>query len=194
MNIITNVKIIKKKNNLICFSYKEDNIPYFAKLFYLNDDEKLTTEYKREVNINNHIINNIPDFKYNTKLLKVYENIIPFDFILGFVKDKKKLCNILIYEHSGNHTLRFYINKLSSKNFNNILQQLKDATDILESHNIIHYDLYCESNIMLKKNNNKWELKIIDYGLSYIDETDKTKLDYNTALDSIIHYNKKHTI
>lgn len=90
--------------------------------------------------------------------------------------------------------MRFYINKLSSKNFNNILQQLKEATDILESNNIIHYDLYCESNIMLKKINNNWEIKIIDYGLSYIDKTDKSKLDYKTALNSIIHYNKKHKL
>lgn len=94
----------------------------------------------------------------------------------------------------GDHTLKYYINKLSSNNFTNILEQLKEATDLLEEIDVIHYDLYCESNIMLKKIQNKWVLKIIDFGLSYIDSTDKSKFDYNTAIESIKHYNKKHII
>jgi len=191
---MTDVKIVKRKTDILCFTFKKDNILFFGKLFYIDNNDKLKEEYNREVKINKYILENIEDLSYYTKLLEIYENILPFDFILKFVKDKNLLCNILIFEHSGFHTLRYYINRLSSKNFNNILEDLKKATKYLEDINVIHYDLYCESNIMLKKINNKWVIKIIDYGLAYIDETDKSNYDYNIALDSIKIYNKKHII
>lgn len=191
---MSEVKIIKKKKDLICFTFKKDNILFFGKLFYLQDNIKLQEEYKREININNYIIKNIKDLSYHTKLLEIYENILPFDFLFKFIKNPFLLCNILIFEHSGFHTLRYYINKLSTKNFNNIIEDLKKSTNYLQDINIIHYDLYCESNIMLKKINNKWTIKIIDYGLAYIDETDKSNYDYNIAIDSIKCYNKKHNI
>lgn len=188
-----NVKIIKQNDNIICFTYQDNDILYFAKLFYLKT-EKNKIEYEREVYINSYINDNLKNKLYYTKLLNIYENILPFTFILPFIKNKEDLCNILIFEHSGFHTLRYYINKLSITNFNNILQQLKDATQYLEDINIIHYDLYCESNIMLKKEKNKWIIKIIDYGLSYIDDTDKSKYDYTIAINSIKYFNKKHII
>ena len=193
MDNIYDIKIIKNNKNIVCFTYKENDILYFAKLFYLNDNEKLQLEYNREININEYIIKNMKNQKYYTKLLKIYENILPFKIIIPYIKNISK-CNILIFEHSGFYTLKYYINKLSSKNFNIILDQLKEATNMLEDINIIHYDLYCQSNIMLKKINNKWIIKIIDYGLSYIDNTDKSKYDYNIAIDSIKHFNKKHII
>lgn len=189
---INNIKIIKKTDDIICFTFEENEILYFAKIFYLNN-EKIRKEYINEININHYIINNIKNQKYYTKLLKIYSDILPDINIMSFIKNKS-LCNILIYEHSGFYTLKYYINKLSSKNFYNILEQLKEATSLLEDIDVIHYDLYCESNIMLKKINNKWIIKIIDYGLSYIDKTDKSNYDYNIAFDSISVYNKKHQI
>jgi serine/threonine protein kinase len=191
---IKNVKLIKKKHNLLCISYVEDGTEYFAKVFFVKDDEKLLNDYHRELCINKYIVENTNDFIYHTKLLKIYEDVSPFEYMLDFVDNKNEKCNVMIFEHAGNHTLRYYINKLSSENINKILGQLRDATDILESIDVIHYDLYCESNIMLKKINKKWTIKIVDYGLSYIDETDKSKSDWHVAIESIQHFNKKHRI
>ena len=189
-----NVKLIKKKENLLCFSYEDDGDLYFAKLFYFKNNEKLKKEYMREVEINNYISENIENKKYHTRLIKIYEDIEPFDYILPFIDDKIDICNILIFEHSGSHPLRYYINKLSKKNFNDILYQLKEATLLLENIGVIHYDLYCQNNIMLKKHKNNWIIKIIDYGLSYIDKEDKTKHDYRVAIESIKHFSKKHDL
>jgi len=167
---------------------------YFLKLFYLHNSKKLQTEYVREIEMNAYIDKKLMDKTYHTALLQIHEDIIPFDFILPFVSDKELKCNILVFEHSGNHPLRYYINHLSTTNFNDIMKQLKIACDMLQDIDVIHYDLYCESNIMLQKKKNGWRIKIIDYGLAYIDDTDKTMFDYNTALESIKYYNKKHII
>ena len=80
------------------------------------------------------------------------------------------------------------------EDFNEIIKQIREATDLLNDIGVIHYDLYCESNVMLKKENNNWIIKIIDYGLSYIDLTDKTDSDYINIIESIEHFNKKHSI
>lgn len=195
-NFITNtmanshVKLLKKSNDLICFTHKENGVHLFVKIFYINN-EKILNEFNREIHINKYISTNIKSLKYYTKVMNICENIIPeynYDFI------HKKKCNIITYEHSGENTLKYYINKLSPKNFQNILEQLREATELLEEIDVIHYDLYCETNIMLKKINNEWIIKIVDYGLSYIDETEKSKFDYNTAIESIKHFNKKHII
>lgn len=188
---VSNVKLIKSKKNLLCFTYIENQVQYFAKVFFINDDEKLYQEYHREKKMNQYILDNIKDFTYFTRLLKIYENVSPFQYFSSFIKNKYDKCNIFIFEHSGNHTLRYYINKISLQSFHDVLDQLKYATNILESINLIHYDLYCETNIMLIKKDKKWILKIIDLGLSYIDDTDKSKLDYKTALESISYYNKR---
>jgi hypothetical protein len=47
---------------------------------------------------------------------------------------------------------------------------------------------------MLKKEKNKWVIKIIDFGLSYIDLSDKRDSDYKNIIESIEHFNKKHII
>jgi len=65
---------------------------------------------------------------------------------------------------------------------------------MLNDIGVIHYDLYCESNVMLKKEKNEWVIKIVDYGLSYIDLTDKTDSDYNNIIESIEHFCKKHIV
>lgn len=187
------IKIIKKNDNILCLTFTQNENKYFAKIFHLNN-KKIKDEYNRELFINNYIIKNLKNKKYYTSLVKVYDNILPFSFFTPYIKDSTLSCNILIYEHSGNNTLKYYINKLSTDNFNNILEQVKEATQLLEDINVIHYDLYCESNIMLKKIEDRWFIKIIDYGLAYIDDTDKTKFDYNTALESIRHFNKKHKV
>jgi tRNA A-37 threonylcarbamoyl transferase component Bud32 len=191
---MSDICIIKQKKDLICFTYKDNGIPYFAKVFYLQDNKKLQTEYIRELKINKYIDENLKDKTYHTSLLQIHENIIPFEFIIPFVSDKELKCNILIFEHAGYHPLRYYINRLSTSNFNHIIIQLKIACDMLQDIDVVHYDLYCESNIMLQKNNNKWNIKIIDYGLSYIDETEKSDYDYNIAIESISTYNKKYII
>lgn len=100
----------------------------------------------------------------------------------------------MIFEYSGKNPLRYYINKLSQSNFNKIIKQIREATSILNGIGVIHYDLYCESNVMLKKENNEWVIKIIDYGLSYIDLTDKSDSDYNNIIESIEHFSKKHIV
>lgn len=191
---MTDVCIIKKTCDLLCLTYKDNKVPYFAKVFYTQNNIKLQTEYDRELQMNTYVNENLSDKTYHTSLLQVHDNVIAFDFIIPFISEERKkiLCKILVFEHSGNHTLRYYINRISMDNFNILMKQLKIACDMLQDINVIHYDLYCETNIMVKKFKNKWTIKIIDYGLSYIDETDKTNYDYNIALESISLYNNKH--
>lgn len=192
--IMTHVRIIKKTEDLICLTYMHNKIPYFAKVFYLHNNKKLREEYDRELQMNTFISENLIDKTYHISLLQVHDNTMPFDFILPFISEELRHlhCNILVFEHSGNHTLRYYINRISTNNFNILMKQIKIACELLQNINVIHYDLYCESNIMVKKIKNKLMIRIIDYGLSYIDETDKTNYDYNTAIESISYYNKKH--
>lgn len=193
---MTDVRLIKKNKDLICLTYIDDKTHYFAKVFYVQSNEKLRTEYEREVKMNRYISKHLQDKTHHISLLEVHENVIPFDFIIPFIslENKHLHCNILIFEYSGKQTMRYYINRISSHNFNRLLKQLKTACDMLQDIDVIHYDLYCESNIMVQKINNRLTLKIIDYGLSYIDETDKTNYDYNVALESITKYNKKHKL
>lgn len=186
-----NIKIIKrKKNKIICFSFIQNNQTYFAKLLHTD----LQDDFNRERDINIYIQNNLQDFRYHTKMIEVFENIELNNSLSILVDNSKDNYNLMIFEHSGNHTLRYYINKISSYTFQNILKQLEDATKMLEDINVIHYDLYCESNVMLKKEKKEWIVKIVDFGLSYIDPTDKSKRDYNNVIDSIKYFNKKHSI
>ena len=186
-----NIKIIKrKKNKIICFSFIQNNQTYFAKLLHTD----LQDDFNRERDINIYIQNNLQDFRYHTKMIEVFENIELNNSLSILVDNSKDNYNLMIFEHSGNHTLRYYINKISSYTFQNILKQLEDATKMLEDINVIHYDLYCESNVMLKKEKKEWNEKIVDFGLSYIDPTDKSKRDYNNVIDSIKYFNKKHSI
>jgi len=183
------IKIVKrKKNKMICFSFIQNNQTYFAKLLHTD----LQDDFNRERDINIYIQNNLQDFRYHTKMLDVFENIQLNNTLSILVDNSKDKYNLMIFEYSGNHTLRYYINKISSYSFQNILKQLEDATKMLEDINVIHYDLYCESNVMLKKEKKEWVVKIVDYGLSYIDPTDKSKRDYNNVIGSIKHFNKKH--
>ena len=185
------IKILKRKGDqVICFRFIENNTYYFGKLVHLD----LQTEFIRERDINIYINNNIKNSKYYTKMLNVYENITIPDSLALLVKDPSIKYNLMIFDYSGNYPLRYYINKLSSKKFNEIIKQIREATELLNDIGVIHYDLYCESNVMLKKENNKWIIKIIDYGLSYIDLTDKTDSDYNNVIESIEHFNKKHSL
>lgn len=187
------IKIIKRKgNNIICFSFVENNTEYFGKLIHAD----MQSDFIKERDINIYINDNLKDNKYHTKILHVYENIELSDNLLILVKEPTTNAkyNLMIFEYSGKHPLRYYINKLSQNNFNKIIKQLRDATSFLKSIGVIHYDLYCESNVMLKKENNEWVIKIIDYGLSYIDLSDKTDSDYNNIIESIEHFCKKHFI
>jgi tRNA A-37 threonylcarbamoyl transferase component Bud32 len=185
------IKIIKRKGDkIICFRFVNNNTYYFGKLVHLD----MQSDFIRERDINIYINNNIKNSKYYTKMLNVYENITIPDSLTFLVKDPTVKYNLMIFEFSGNHPLRYYINKLSSKKFNEIIKQIREATDLLNDIGVIHYDLYCESNVMLKKENNNWIIKIIDYGLSYIDLTDKTDSDYTNIIESIEHFNKKHSI
>ena len=185
------IKILKRKGDqVICFRFIENNTYYFGKLVHLD----MYADFNREKDINIYINNNIKNSKYYTKMLNVYENITIPDSLALLVKDPNIKYNLMIFDYSGNYPLRYYINKLSSKKFNEIIKQIREATKLLNDIGIIHYDLYCESNVMLKKENNKWIIKIIDYGLSYIDLTDKTDSDYNNVIESIEHFNKKHSI
>jgi tRNA A-37 threonylcarbamoyl transferase component Bud32 len=81
---------------------------------------------------------------------------------------------------------------MSRNSFKDVLKQLRDATDLLNKIGVIHYDLYCESNVMLKKDKKEWVIKIIDFGLSYIDLTDDSDSDYKNILESIECFNIKH--
>ena len=185
------IKVIKRKNDkVICFRFVENNTYYFGKLVHLD----MQADFIRERDINIYINNNIKNSKYYTKMLNVYENITIPDSLTFLVKDQNVKYNLMIFEFSGNHPLRYYINKLSPKKFNEIIKQIREATKLLNDIGVIHYDLYCESNVMLKKENNEWIIKIIDYGLSYIDLTDKTDSDYNNIIESIEHFNKKQNI
>lgn len=92
----SNVKLLKKTRDLICFTHKENNIYIFVKIFYMNND-KILNEYNRETNINKYILKNIKSLKYYTKILDVLENVIP-EYNYNFIEKQK--CNIIIYEHS----------------------------------------------------------------------------------------------
>ena len=189
---IKDIKIVKQKGDaVICFSFVdvENNQPYFGKLIHTD----LQTEFIRERDINTYLNNNITDFKYFTKMLKVYENITLPDNLRTLV-DTTYRYNLMIFAHSGNRPLRYYINRMSRDNFKDVLRQLRDATALLSKIGVIHYDLYCESNVMLKKEHNRWVIKIIDFGLSYVDLTDDSDSDYQNILESIECYNNKHII
>ena len=190
---IREIRVIKrKKDSIICFSFVQMNTEYFGKLIRTD----MQSDFIKERDINNYINDNIKDCKYHTKLLHVYENIRLPDNLLVLVRDKTTNAeyNLMIFEYSGKNPLRYYINKLSQSNFNKIIKQIREATSILNGIGVIHYDLYCESNVMLKKENNEWVIKIIDYGLSYIDLTDKSDSDYNNIIESIEHFSKKHIV
>ena len=192
---IKDIKVVKQKGDtVICFSFvdAENNLPYFGKLIHTD----LQTEFIRERDINRYLNNNITDFKYFTKMLKVYENITLPDNLRTLVDttDADAKYNLMIFAHSGNRPLRYYINRMSRDNFKDVLRQLRDATALLSKIGVIHYDLYCESNVMLKKEHNRWVIKIIDFGLSYIDLTDDSDSDYQNILESIECYNNKHII
>ena len=189
---IKDIKVVKQKGDtVICFSFvdAENNQPYFGKLIHTD----LQTEFIRERDINTYLNNNIKDFKYFTKMLKVYENITLPDNLRTLV-DTKDRYNLMIFAHSGNRPLRYYINRMSRDNFKDVLIQLRDATALLSKIGVIHYDLYCESNVMLKKEHNRWVIKIIDFGLSYVDLTDDSDSDYQNILESIECYNNRHII
>ena len=192
---IKDIKIIKnKENKVICFSFVENSQQYFGKLVHID----LQADFIRERDVNIYINNNldIKGFKYYTKMLNVYENITLPDNLekLATVENNNLQYNLMIFAYSGDHPLRYYINRLSPSNFKDILSQLREATTLLSDIGVIHYDLYCESNVMLKKEENKWVIKIIDYGLSYIDLTDKSDSDYKSIIESIEQFNKKHVI
>lgn len=194
------IKLIKRKGDEIrCFSFMRDNTEYFGKLIRTDRQE----DFVKERDINLYINDNIKDDKYHTRILEVYENIslpVNLSILLKSSCDPSSSgtagakYNLMVFEYSGKHTLRYYINKLSRTNFNKIISQIREATHLLNSIGVIHYDLYCESNVMLKKDGNKWVVKIVDYGLSYIDLTDKTDSDYNNIIESVEHFCKKHIV
>jgi serine/threonine protein kinase len=187
------IKLIKNKDDkIICFTFIQNNQCYFGKLVHLD----MQADFIRERDINTYINDNIKDYKHHTKMLSVYENIMLPNNLSIFLKDSNvnDKYNLMIFEYSGNRPLRYYINKLSPNNFKKIIKQLRDATNMLNDIGVIHYDLYCESNVMLKKEKNEWVIKIVDYGLSYIDLTDKTDSDYNNIIESIEHFCKKHIV
>jgi len=192
---IKDVKIIKRKGDkIICFRFVENNIDYFGKLVH----PELHAEFVREVTINTYINNKITDFTYFTKLLEAYENIdLPHNLArlvnVNASPDISKY-NLMIFAYSGDHPLRYYINRISCDDFIDILNQIRDATYILKDIGVVHYDLYCESNVMLKREEGRWVIKIIDFGLSYIDVTDKSDSDYKTIIESIDYFNKKHIL
>uniref|UniRef100_A0A6C0K952 Protein kinase domain-containing protein n=1 Tax=viral metagenome TaxID=1070528 RepID=A0A6C0K952_9ZZZZ len=200
MDAIKNIKVIKRKGDkIICFSFVEDRKRYFGKLIHTD----LQTEFARERDINTYLNNNITtdnDFRYFTRMLKVFENI-PLPNELASLVTKLANAdgdaavakyNLMVFTHAGNRPLRYYINRLSRESFKDVLKQLRDATALLNKIGVIHYDLYCESNVMLKKEKNEWVIKIIDFGLSYIDLTDDSDSDYKNILESIECFNNKH--
>lgn len=187
------IKIIKRKGDkIICFVFMRNNTEYFGKLIRTD----MLADFIKERDINIYISNNIKNSKYHTKILELYENIMLTNnlAILARETTADAKYNLMIFEYSGKHPLRYYINKLSRANFDKIIQQLREATNMLNYIGVIHYDLYCESNVMLKKDKGEWVIKIVDYGLSYIDFTDKTDSDYNNIIESIEHFSKKHSI
>jgi serine/threonine protein kinase len=193
---IKDVRLVKNKGDMvICFSFVEDRKRYFGKLIHTD----LQSEFVRERDINTYLNNNITtdkDGRYFTKMLKVFENIhLPNELAAKLEKaDVAAVAkyNLMVFTHAGNRPLRYYINRLSRDSFEDVLKQLRDATALLSKIGVIHYDLYCESNVMLKKENNKWVIKIIDFGLSYIDLTDDSDSDYKNILESIECFNIKH--
>jgi tRNA A-37 threonylcarbamoyl transferase component Bud32 len=142
------------------------------------------------------------DFRYFTRMLKVFENIPLPNELASLVTKLVNVAgdaaaakyNLMVFTHAGNRPLRYYINRLSRESFKDVLKQLRDATALLSKIGVIHYDLYCESNVMLKKEHNRWVIKIIDFGLSYIDLTDDSDSDYKNILESIECFNIKHII
>lgn len=194
---IKDIKLIKRKGyKIICFSFVRDNTAYFGKLIHID----MRADFVKERDINLYINDNIKNDKYHTRIQEVYENItLPINLLIlllgheGHSKVDAKY-NLMVFEYSGKHPLRYYINKLSRTNFDKIINQIREATSMLNSIGVIHYDMYCESNVMLKKVGNQWVIKIIDYGLSYIDLTDKTDSDYYNIIESIEHFCKKHII
>lgn len=190
-NNVEIIKIFKKKNNLLCFTFLFDDNIYFAKLFTNN----LYDDFLREKNINLYINNNNDNFNNFVKMLHYYDNIILNNNLNNYFSKDIKNFNLIIFEYFKSRPLRYYINKLSKKDFNNIILQIKNAINILNNLNIIHYDLYCQTNVLLYKNNfNKWIIKIIDFGLSYIDPNENTNYDYNILIESIIDFNYKQTL
>jgi|SaaInlV_125m_DNA_1040241.scaffolds.fasta_scaffold07485_2 hypothetical protein len=193
--MISDIKLIKKRKELYCLSFRQNDELLFAKIYYLENNQKLKEDYDREVSINKYLKNKLKNKNYYSNLLEIRENVEPDECFLKYIsQDRDDPCNILIYEHAGNHTLRYYINRISQKTFNDLLNQLREATKLLQEVHVIHYDLYCESNILVKKEKKKFIIKIVDFGLSYIDDSDDTDSDYLTAIESIRHYNKKHHI
>jgi tRNA A-37 threonylcarbamoyl transferase component Bud32 len=192
---IKDVRLVKNKGDkVICFSFVEYRKRYFGKLIHTD----LQTEFARERDINTYLNNNITtdnDFRYFTKMLKVFENIpLPNELASLVNVDAYAKYNLMVFAHSGNRPLRYYINRMSRESFKDVLIQLRDATALLSKIGVIHYDLYCESNVMLKKEHNRWVIKIIDFGLSYIDLTDDSDSDYKNILESIECFNNKHII
>jgi len=192
---IKDVRLVKNKGDkVICFSFVEYRKRYFGKLIHTD----LQTEFARERDINTYLNNNITtdnDFRYFTKMLKVFENIpLPNELASLVNVDAYAKYNLMVFAHSGNRPLRYYINRMSRESFKDVLIQLRDATALLSKIGVIHYDLYCESNVMLKKEHNRWVIKIIDFGLSYIDLTDDSDSDYKNILESIEYFNNKHII
>jgi serine/threonine protein kinase len=195
---IKDVRLVKNKGDaVICFSFVENRKRYFGKLIHTD----LQTEFVRERDINTYLNNNITtdnDFRYFTKMLKVFENIPLPNELASLVNAAAAAAtakyNLMVFAHSGNRPLRYYINRLSRDSFKDVLKQLRDATALLSKIGVIHYDLYCESNVMLKKENNRWIIKIIDFGLSYVDLTDDSDSDYKNILESIECFNNRHII
>jgi serine/threonine protein kinase len=200
---IKDVRLVKNKGDMvICFSFVEDRKRYFGKLIHTD----LQTEFARERDINTYLNNNMTtdnDFRYFTRMLKVFENIpLPNELaslvtkLVNVAGDAPAAAaakyNLMVFTHAGNRPLRYYINRLSRESFKDVLKQLRDATNLLSKIGVIHYDLYCESNVMLKKEHNRWVIKIIDFGLSYIDLTDDSDSDYKNILESIECFNNKH--
>jgi serine/threonine protein kinase len=202
MYAIKDVRLVKNKGDMvICFSFVEDRERYFGKLIHTD----LQTEFARERDINTYLNNNMTtddDFRYFTRMLKVFENIpLPNELaekletkLANADADAAAKYNLMVFTHAGNRPLRYYINRLSRESFKDVLKQLRDATNLLSKIGVIHYDLYCESNVMLKKEHNRWVIKIIDFGLSYIDLTDDSDSDYKNILESIECFNNKHII
>lgn len=190
-NDIQILKILKKTKNILCFTFTYNDNVYFGKLF----TNLLYNEYFREKNINLYLNKNNNDFTNFAKLLYYYDNIKINNNINKLFHKDIETFHFIVFEYYNSRPLRFYINKLSKKNFNEVLLQIKNSTNILNNLNIIHYDLYCQTNVLLFKNKfNKWIIKIIDFGLSYIDYNDNTNDDYNTLIESIKHFNYKHII
>ena len=188
--MIEKIRVIKKNKNLLCYSFVENGKQLFSKIVFINGNEKTQTEFDREVSMNTYLSENLENKTYHVDLIQIMRNVDVPDY-LADVFDTKFKCNILIYAYCGRHNLRYYINRVSQKTFDNLLLQLREATNLLKDIHVMHYDLYCQSNIMVSKEKNKFRIKIVDYGLAYIDDTDETDSDYETAIESIICFNKK---